>query len=427
MKKLKLKLIGIGIICVLGITAYGINCTYINYQKNKAEQAEKQAKEQLENEQRDKAIDKVKTTVNNRIIDMKCEVEYNCTSTTDDYFIITTSLKGKKDATIDCKLNRIDVSVDFDNFDSFKDTLNNYVSEEELVEVRHIAIHDYQDMLYGMASKIATWDNVHLSQNDEDYIVQETSDRFFGGERAYLVTIDSKWTTKKGTSEWKHICLHMEYNKDSKLIDAKYGDYDKIDPDKDIKNSTKVVDESTTTSTKILSDSELTVDKAKQLISNASWPSEGSEIQAFANILNDVNWQQLNGIQYITKNIIVDIDQDGVYEMLLDNGSCEANLKVSVVMYNDGNIKVEHLSTDHGGYIGYSKSKKVIFGAGGRGGYNHLEGYKLENNHCKQVYSSESNEGEVGEAKAFYTVNGQKVSKAEYDKSFKEFGEISKS
>jgi len=267
MKKLKFKkvIISIGIICALGISTYGANYTYSNYQKNKAEQAEKQAKEQRENEQREKAIDKVQTTVNNRIINMNCKAEYNCTSTTDEYFIITTTLNGKKDTTIDCKVKRLDDSVDFDDFDSFRITLNKYVSEEKLSEIRHTAIHDYQDMLYGMAAKMPTWDNVHLSQNDDDYIVQETSNRFFSGEKAYLVTIDSKWTTKRGTSEWKHICLHMEYGKDNKLIDAKYY-YGDVDPDKDIKNGVKVDISNVVTKSKADSDTKILVKSKEEAI-----------------------------------------------------------------------------------------------------------------------------------------------------------------
>lgn len=306
MKKLKLTSISIGIILTVGITVYGINYKYSNYQKNKAEQAENQAKQQLENEQKGKATDKVKETVNNRIINMNCNVEYNCTSTTDEYFIINTTIKGKKEISIDCKLKRSGDSVDFDNFDSFKNTLNNYVSEEELVEIRHIAIHDYQDMLYGMASKIATWDNVHLSHNDEDYIVQETTDRFFGGDKAYLVTIDSKWTAKDGHTELKHICLHMEYGKDNKLIDARYGDYDKIDPDKDIKNGVKVSNINETanlSSDGAKSTSKITQENAVEIVKKEKKVDESeSSVLAFSDL--DKN---IGGIKYY----YIEVDSKG--------------------------------------------------------------------------------------------------------------------
>lgn len=90
-----------------------------------------------------------------------------------------------------------------------------------------------------MRGKSLEWDSVKFSKNEDDYIVQETSDRFYGGVKAYLVAIDSQWIRNNGSSEWKHICLHMEYDSNNKLIDAKYGDYNKIDPDKDIKNGVK--------------------------------------------------------------------------------------------------------------------------------------------------------------------------------------------
>lgn len=117
--------------------------------------------------------------------------------------------------------------------------------EKELLEIRHTIIHDYQDILYGMRGKSSQWNKVKLSQNDDDYTVQETSDRFFGGEKAYLVIVDSQWIYKNGDSEWKQICLHMEYDKDNKLIDAKYDYNHDPDPDKDIKNGVKADTEST--------------------------------------------------------------------------------------------------------------------------------------------------------------------------------------
>lgn len=170
------------------------------------------------------------------------------------------------------------------------------------------------------------------------------------------------------------------------------------------------------------------------LNSNGVWSSETTEIQKYADLLNDKSWQRNNGIIFfndnwlgkinestIDYNVIVDINQDGVYEMLLHHGSCEANLTTSVVTYNNGDIKIEHLPCDHGGYRGYSSSQKVFFIGGGHMDFYYTKGYKLENGSCKQVYSSSSYEYK---GNSTYTVDGQNVSKEEYDESFKQFGDI---
>lgn len=162
------------------------------------------------------------------------------------------------------------------------------------------------------------------------------------------------------------------------------------------------------------------------LNSNGVWSTATNEMQKYAALLNDENWLKANGIKgTIEENIIMDLDQDGVYEMVLNHGTCEADKTTSVVIYNKGNIIVEHLSSGHGGYWGYSKSEKVFFLNGGTQGFGYLKGYKLENNNCEEVYSSTSDAGHyLEEEKATYTVNGQKVSKTEYDESIKKFGEI---
>lgn len=162
--------------------------------------------------------------------------------------------------------------------------------------------------------------------------------------------------------------------------------------------------------------------------------NKGEEIQAYNNLLSDINWQRNNGIIFldgkstIDEHYIIDIDQDGVYEMLLHHGSCEANRTVSVVTYNNGNIKIEHLPMDHGGYKGYSKSQKVFLFNSLYMGYSRIIGYKLENNRCKQVFSSTSDEATIqvllGNTQPTYTVNEQKVSKEEYDESLVMFGDI---
>ena len=90
------------------------------------------------------------------------------------------------------------------------------------------------------------------------------------------------------------------------------------------------------------------------------------------------------------------------------------------------NIKVENISSDHGGFIGYSKSAKTFFISGGQGGTNYTKGFTLENNKSKQVFWEQDNKGEVGDKNAKYKIDGQIVSKVEYDEAYKKFGEITK-
>ena len=267
-KKIKIIAIGIGIICFLGVGGYGANSAYKNYQEKQIEQA----KEQQKNEQIEQAKEKVKKVVDDKISNMDFKAEYDLKNSSDIDLAITVTLDGRRSSSVDCKFNRADGSVEFDDYDSFENALNKYVNEEKIAEIRHTVIYDYQDILYGMASKMPTWDKVKLSQKDDDYTVQETTDRFFGGDKAYLVIVDSQWISKNGYSEWKQVCLHMEYDKDNKLIDAKYGDYDKIDPDKDIKNGAddstenkEIVENNMTTSNEV-SNSQITPDEARKLI-----------------------------------------------------------------------------------------------------------------------------------------------------------------
>ncbi|OOM78134.1 hypothetical protein CLPUN_19930 [Clostridium puniceum] len=175
------------------------------------------------------------------------------------------------------------------------------------------------------------------------------------------------------------------------------------------------------------------------LNNNGTWSNGGSEIQTYINLLNDTNWQKKNGIIFgndkstVDKNIIVDIDQDGVFEMLLHHGTCEANSTISIVTYNNGNIKkIEDIGIPDGGYYGYSNSKRVFFISAGRMGHYFTDGYKLENNECKKVFSSTDDEVYSRDDESLivighnYTVNGQEVSATEYDESFKKFGKIEK-
>lgn len=159
---------------------------------------------------------------------------------------------------------------------------------------------------------------------------------------------------------------------------------------------------------------------------------KGEELQVYNKLLNDLSWQRKNGIIFnnnestIDEHNFVDLDQDGVYEMLLHHGSCEADMTVSVVKYNNGNIKIQHLPISHGGYEGYSKSAKAFFIGSGNQGYTMTIGYKLEKGVCKKVFECTSEGDEVDKPEEVtYTVNGKKVSQAEYKKALAAFGKIS--
>ncbi|OOP74156.1 hypothetical protein [Clostridium beijerinckii] len=419
--KKKIVPLSIGILCLLSVGAYGATSAYKNYQETQIQQA----KEQHKNEQIEQAKEKIKKIVDDKMSGMKCEAKYDLKNSSDNTLTITVTFDDSKNTTINCDFKRTDDSVDFNDESSFEKVLNKFIDEEKKAEIRHTVIYDYQDMLYGMRGKMSNrWDKVKFSKNDDDYIVQETSDRFFGGNKAYLVTIDSEWIAKNGDSEWKHICLHMEYDKDNKLIDAKYGDYDKIDLDKDIKNGVKAENIDINSN-----NDSLTIESypnEKPPITLMDKEAEGKqETEVFKNLAKDTKWQKQNGIiGTIDRYAIIDINQDGVYEMIAHNGTSMANLSTAIITYTNGNIKVENISSDHGGFTGYSKTAKVFFISGGQGGENYTKVYTLVNNKCNQVFFGEDNEGKVGDKNAEYKVDGQQVSKAEYHQKLDKFGEM---
>ena len=311
-RKTKIIILSIGIVCVLGISVWGVNSTYSNYQKSKAEQA----KEQHKNEQISEATEKIKKIVDDKISNLDCKTEYNCGQFSDDNLVITIRLNGMKDKSMDCKFKITNDSVDFYDYNSFVKNFNELESQEEIAEIRNRVIDDYQDMMFRMKETYKEWDDVDFSTNNDDYVVQETSDRFFGGDKAYLITIDSKWTAKSGHTEWKHICLHMEYDKNNKFIDAKYGDYDKIDPDKDIKNGTKVVNESTIVSTASSNSSQISSNSSiRQKRLEANWVDNANK----SDLYNDYAYE-LESLEGGTQNLI---------------GMDKSNIKICYDKYND--------------------------------------------------------------------------------------------
>lgn len=84
----KLKLILIGILCLLSVGAYGVTFAYKNYQEAQIQQA----KEQHKNEQIEQAKEKVKKVVDNKISGMKCEAKYDLKNSSDSVLTITVTL-----------------------------------------------------------------------------------------------------------------------------------------------------------------------------------------------------------------------------------------------------------------------------------------------------------------------------------------------
>lgn len=166
------------------------------------------------------------------------------------------------------------------------------------------------------------------------------------------------------------------------------------------------------------------------LNSNGAYINEPSEeIKKYESLLSDKDWiKKTTNTTSIYNPIILDINQDGTSEMLF-NSDCRGGLageSLFVVTYDNGNVNVEQIENSHGGYYGYSSSEKVFFICGGNQGSNYARGYKLENNKCKEVYSCGDNAGRFINGGATYYVNGQEVSKDEYDSSLKRFGKIDK-
>ena len=152
------------------------------------------------------------------------------------------------------------------------------------------------------------------------------------------------------------------------------------------------------------------------LQSDGSWSNGGSEIQKYTALLNDTSWQEQNGIIDISQNIIMDVNQDGTNEMLLNNGPNMAQLKVSIVSYNNGNIKVDNIPSGQGGYYGYIKDENILCEAGQHMGYFYGSGYKFKNGNWEKVYtwSSELINDDKLDGFRKCTLNGNSVSEAEF-------------
>lgn len=153
------------------------------------------------------------------------------------------------------------------------------------------------------------------------------------------------------------------------------------------------------------------------LQSDGSWSNGGKEIHEYTTLLNDSSWQEQNGITKVSQNIIMDVNQDGIDEMLLNNGQNQARLQVSIVSYNNGNIKVQNIPSGQGGYYGYIKGENVLCEVGAHMGYFYGSGYKLNNGNWEQVYTWNAEYvSQYVDDNSFKncTLNGKSVSEEEF-------------
>lgn len=163
-----------------------------------------------------------------------------------------------------------------------------------------------------------------------------------------------------------------------------------------------------------------------------------NEMKAYSSVLNDNDWLKNNDIIFrdgkvsIERVVILDINQDGVFDMLINSGTCSADYKVSVFTYDNGNIqKLKDIPTFSGGYLGYSPSQKVFFITGGHMDYYFTDGYKIEKKQLISPYLStdtvtylRDSSGNVVSSKHNYTINNKEVSEEEYNDNWRQFGEI---
>lgn len=143
--------------------------------------------------------------------------------------------------------------------------------------------------------------------------------------------------------------------------------------------------------------------------------------ETFAKLLQDKEWLCKNtdyGKRDDVTFLILDINQDGIPEMLLSYGNAgsEAEHAISVITYNSENNSpnVKKLSTASGGYEGYLSDEKVFLMEGSNGGVTRGTGYKIESSECEEAYSWEDNKSMANQEK-YYKLNGEQVSEKEYN------------
>lgn len=163
------------------------------------------------------------------------------------------------------------------------------------------------------------------------------------------------------------------------------------------------------------------------LNSSGAWSEGTGEIKAYIELLKNDSllknkYNLIISDEALKKNYLldakfIDLDQDGIFEMIVTNGTSEANKSIAIFTDNDGNIKlIDNLHNSHTEYDGYNKDENLFILRGSAMGDEWGLVYKLENNKCNQVYSYSRNSRTDD-----CTLNGQKVSSDELNEFLNKF------
>ena len=146
------------------------------------------------------------------------------------------------------------------------------------------------------------------------------------------------------------------------------------------------------------------------------------EKEAYAKLLQDYQWlcdnTDYDKVPNEVKFLQLDIDQNGVYELLIyhNTSSADAEFTVSVITYNDGEISIEEINAGHGGYYGYDKENKVFATKHLQQGFEVKILYTIEDNKIKESCRWMVGEGAGEMFQDLYKINGQAVDKDEFIK-----------
>lgn len=152
--------------------------------------------------------------------------------------------------------------------------------------------------------------------------------------------------------------------------------------------------------------------------STGKWVDSTNEIKQYSKMIkNKKNLEQYDDIKsdFIDEDNVhlIDIDQDGIYEMIVDSGSCMGNMATTVFKYENGTIYHDTIHSGHTGYVGYDSSSKQFLTAGQQTGGTWATSYKYENHKCIEV---DKMEGSL--IRDTYTLNGNDISKDELESGF---------
>ena len=152
--------------------------------------------------------------------------------------------------------------------------------------------------------------------------------------------------------------------------------------------------------------------------------TKGDELSSYNSLLIKRTWLKDNGVQidHIVNTAYEDLDQDGVQEMIIHHQMSRADSTVSIITYNNGDIKVEHIDEGQSYYGGYYKPKKTFFVDGQALGFYWTYGYKLINGRSEEVFKARCELDVIVEGTETFELNGKKVTEAEYIKFLASFG-----